>query len=295
MNTTEHTEQQDTLGVSLIIPFFNEGEGIAHLASRLIPVVRKMQKVWNVQIILIDDGSSDDTYAQLRKHFGRLDIEGLSILRHIENSGIGAAMVTGFEAATGDIVCTMDSDCTYAPEDIPKLVHLIVDEKADIATGSPYHPEGQIDGVAAWRIAVSKSASWLYRRVVPEKLYCYTSMFRAYRREWARPEHFESEGFLSVAELILAGAYRGARIVELPSRLEVRAFGDSKLRFLSVVRSHLGLLARATLVNLSLGWMRVNGMSFARDFEKTPPVFNQQPSGELLNRMVLVGRVRGVV
>ncbi len=236
--------------ISLVIPFYNEETCIPSLAQRLRPVVRQLRERAKIQLVLVDDGSTDTTLASLRERFSRLPDVETTIVEHGVNRGLGAAMGTGFGYCKGDVICTMDSDCTYAPEELPRMVDMLVQMDADIVTGSPYHPEGGVDGVQKWRLLLSQGASRVYAHLVPARLYCYTSFFRVYRREWAHSTFFTSGGFLGVTEIMIAAAYGGARIIEYPVRLGRRAHGDSKMKVARVMLAHLRLMGIVTLFNL---------------------------------------------
>ncbi|MCX7017183.1 MAG: glycosyltransferase family 2 protein [Candidatus Sumerlaeota bacterium] len=230
--------------VSLIVPCFNEEEAISALAARLLPVLEQMTALWAVQLLLVDDGSADRTYDRLLEHFAQVDGIETAVLRHERNFGVGAAMATGFGAATGDAVGTLDCDCTYAPEELPAMFELLESSGADIVTGSPYHPRLNRTRQNGWRLFLSRSASRMYGLLYPAKLHCYTSLFRVYRRPWADPALFRSRGFLAVTEILLAAAARGALIVEHPVSLGVRCAGQSKMRVLRTIFGHLGLMGR---------------------------------------------------
>lgn len=234
--------------VSIVIPLYNEEEAILQLRDRMIPIMNEMCRRWQVQLLLIDDGSTDRTYPLLEEHFHH--VAGVQILQHEVNQGIGAAMRTGFAAARGEVVCTMDSDCTYAPEAMIDMVEALYREQADIITASPYHPAVALEG--GRRIWLSKICSLLYTLLVPVNLYCYTSFFRAYRRRWARTELSVSGGFLAVTEILLAAAFCGAHIVEYPLKLTTRTKGRSKMRTFQTMVNHLGLMGRTVLLNLRL-------------------------------------------
>lgn len=241
--------------LSIVIPFFNEEESIALLHERLTPVIGELQDTLRVQLVLVDDGSTDNTFALLHQWFGRRVLCHCEILRHAANQGISAAMRTGFKAATGQVICTMDSDCSYPPDELIGMLRRLQEENADIVTVSPYHP-AVLDNVSSHRLFLSRACSILYRFLVPEKLYCYTCLFRVYRREWARHDMFVSNGFLGVTEILLAAAYCGAAIVEYPARLGARLYGRSKMRTMQVIRDHLALLAKTAKLNL---WLKLGG------------------------------------
>jgi hypothetical protein len=117
-------------------------------------------------------------------------------------------------------------------------------------TASPYHPEGKVLNVPGWRLALSKISSFLYRRVLRQKLYTYTSCFRVYRRSAVADLRLRYGGFLGVAELIGQMDLRGGKIIEYPTTLAVRMLGRSKMKVLRTILGHLRLMGR-------LLWMRL--------------------------------------
>src|ERR1051326_866532 len=94
--------------VSLIVPLFNEEKGISMLVSRIRRLQEKLQPKYELECLLVDDGSRDETVAVLHELFS--GVSGIRILEHGTNRGAGAAMRTGFQNASGDILCTMDAD-----------------------------------------------------------------------------------------------------------------------------------------------------------------------------------------
>lgn len=274
--------------ISFLIPCFNEEEAIGPLRKRLIPVINRLKNDYSVQMVLVDDGSTDDTYFRLIRIFAGLPFAKTVILRHMKNRGIGAAMRTGFEAVTGDIVCTLDSDCTYAPEKMPEMIDLLIRAKADIVTGSPYHPLGKVVNVTPNRLFLSKAASRMYSFIVPTKLYCYTSFFRVYRREWVRSDFFTSDGFLAVTEVLLSAANQGAKIVEFPICLGARVVGRSKMRVAKTTMDHLKLMSKTALFNTILSGAQ--GRMVKDQPGGIPSLVSTKNPDLLLHQWALVGR-----
>jgi dolichol-phosphate mannosyltransferase len=114
----------------------------------------------------------------------------------------------------------------------------------DLVTASPYHPEGEVRNVPSWRLSLSKTASFLYRQVLRQRLYTYTSCFRVYRRSIVAEIKPREGGFLGVAEMLGRLDLGGSKIVEYPATLEVRLFGRSKMKVSRTIAGHLGLLLR---------------------------------------------------
>ena len=98
--------------------------------------------------------------------------------------------------------------------------------------------------VPGWRLFLSRGLSFMYRRLFTQKLYTYTSCFRAYRRSEVAHLELRETGFLGVAEMLVLLDREGRRIVEQPAVLEVRLLGQSKMKLARTIRGHLRLLAR---------------------------------------------------
>ncbi len=176
----------------------------------------------------------------LRRHFG--DRAGCTIVRHERNRGVAQAILTGARAARTEVVASIDCDCTYDPHELGRLLPLLGDG-VDVVTGSPYHPLGGVRNVPRWRLALSKSASALYRVVLRQRLHTYTSCFRAYRRSALLGLEIRHGGFLGVAEMLARLDLDGRTVVEYPTTLNVRVLGRSKMRVARTIFGHLRLVA----------------------------------------------------
>lgn len=239
----DNTKNQQS--VSIIIPCFNESEGIASLEKKLFSALAKLRVMRTVEVICVDDGSTDDTFLKLQQHLGH----NAQIVRHSKNRGLSAAIKTGLSYSTGNIICTIDSDCTYDPEELIPLLDLMHSD-VNIVTASPYHPKGGVKNVQGWRLFLSKGLSFLYSLVLPQKLYTYTSMFRAYRREVLEIIPITNPGFLGLVEILAEAMLCGYKVVEYPTQLSTRMFGRSKLRVAKVIWSHLKYISQIVVRQL---------------------------------------------
>lgn len=116
--------------LSVVIPVYNERKTIHEILRRVRAVpIRK-------QIILVDDCSKDGT-ADILRELARTD-DDLTIAFHEVNKGKGAALRTGFQHATGDVVIVQDADLEYEPEQYPELLQPIIEGKADVVFGSRF-------------------------------------------------------------------------------------------------------------------------------------------------------------
>ncbi len=229
--------------ISIIVPFYNEEEGIPNLREKLVALTKVLAPTHELECVLVDDGSEDNSEGVAKQTFVGMPLA--VFVKHQQNRGLGAAMRTGFSKATGDIVCAIDSDCTYDPMLMPRLLEALEKTGADIATASPYHPDGGVDNVIGWRLFLSRGASWMYRIVCSSKLYTYTSMMRAYRRAVIQSVPFQSDGFAGVTEILLRASQQGYRVVEVPMVLHSRVTGTSKMKVMRSIGMHLQLMLRA--------------------------------------------------
>jgi glycosyltransferase involved in cell wall biosynthesis len=117
------------LRLSVVIPAYNECQTIEELLQRVI------DSPFDKEILVVDDGSNDGTRELLQKLDGQC---GVRVLLHEVNQGKGAALATGFRAATGDVVLVQDADLEYDPEDYSVLLRPIEDGKADVVFGSRF-------------------------------------------------------------------------------------------------------------------------------------------------------------
>jgi dolichol-phosphate mannosyltransferase len=235
--------------ISIIAPCYNESENVYKLYTELLPVVEDMvthgveisgQAIDSAEIIFVDDGSRDGTTIKLRETFiGTHDPRvAIKFLKHEMNLGLGAAIRTGFTNATGDVVVTVDSDGTYKFSEIPSLLAYLT-PGIDIVTASPYHPRGNVVGVPANRLILSRGSSMIYRFLVDWKLYTYTSLFRAYRSNVIKEIHFDANDFLAGTEILVKAILNGYKATEFPAELYKRMFGVSKAKIARTIISHL--------------------------------------------------------
>jgi dolichol-phosphate mannosyltransferase len=240
------------MDLSIIIPCYNEAQNVPKLQEEFLPVAAQLAKTRLLEVVFVDDGSTDDTWDTLRATFTQQDSPlTIRFERHQVNRGLGAAIRTGFEAARGDVIVTTDSDGTYHFTEIPALLSRLTSE-VDIVTASPYHPGGGVAGVPPYRLILSQGSSTIYRILVSWRVHTYTCLFRAYRREVIERISFASSGFLAGTELLVKAMLAGYRVAEHPAVLHRRAFGESKAKLTHTILAHLQFQGRVALHRLGL-------------------------------------------
>ena len=129
---------RSSMKVSIVIPCYNEQATIAQIVSavRAAPVANK-------EIIVVDDASTDGTADVLA---GETSLLVDKVIFHKTNQGKGAALRTGFAAATGDVILVQDADLEYNPEEYPTLLEPIFSGKADAVFGSRFMDKRRLAG-----------------------------------------------------------------------------------------------------------------------------------------------------
>jgi glycosyltransferase involved in cell wall biosynthesis len=200
---------------SIIVPLYNEEENIHPLYAR---IVRAMLEVpGSYQIIFIDDGSRDSTYAILSE-IADADPR-VVIIRLRKNFGQTAALKAGFDFARGEVIVSLDGDLQHDPAEIPAFIAKL-DEGYDIVSGWRY------DRQDAWltRRLPSRAANWLLAKLSGLDLHDFGTTFKAYRQEAIKdlPLYGDSHRFIPAL-----ASWSGATIAEIPIKNINRKSGKS--------------------------------------------------------------------
>lgn len=246
-NPTSERRPTAATGLSVIVPLYNESPCVAALIASLEQLERLAVDGGNLEFLLIDDGSTDDTVARLEAAVG--DRRQFAVLRHEQNRGIAAAIDTGLHAASHDVAASIDCDGSYDLAELPAMTRLLV-PGVDLVTASPYHPAGGVENVPAWRLYISRAATRMYGVAMGRRFSCYTSCFRVYRRSSVATLPVTQAGFVGVAELMCRLLAAGGTVVEHPVVLRSRVAGHSKMRVLRASGGHLRLMARFLIARL---------------------------------------------
>ena len=144
--------------LSVVVPVYNEEEGIRDFLRRVLQlpqVMRRETDLSSLEILVVDDGSTDGTGEILQEQ------EGILLLRHEKNRGYGAALQTGFRRASGDLVGFLDADSTCRPESFVTLYQMLLQERADLAIGSRLNSESRMPLLRKWGNRFYARVIWL--------------------------------------------------------------------------------------------------------------------------------------
>ncbi len=215
--------------IAVVVPAFNEAESLPELVDRIAEAVAGLGRTWEVWVI--DDGSTDGTFATVEKlAAARPQVHGLSFGR---NFGKAAALAAGFQAASADIVITMDADLQDDPAEIPTLVAKL-EEGWDVVSG---WKQDRKDNFI--KNNTSKIFNWFTSRMCGLKLHDFNCGLKAYRREVTGRVKLYGEMHRYVPALAYLD---GFRVTELPVRHFVRKYGQTKYGMARFINGFLDLL-----------------------------------------------------
>jgi dolichol-phosphate mannosyltransferase len=252
---TETMERRRRRRVHVVLPAFNEEGGIARLLERLDEAMDESGLPYHV--VVVDDGSTDDTLRIVREHAERLPI---TIVEHRVNQGLGVAIRDGLieaqrRATDADVIVTMDADDTHAPGLILRMVRMIR-EGHDVVIASRYQKGARTIGVPRSRRFWSFSASIVFRVLFPTHgVRDYTCGFRAYRVEALRAaveryglQFVDQDGFQCMVDILLKLRRLDLVFGEVPIILRYdQKEGGTKMRVGETARNTLRLAFRTRL------------------------------------------------
>jgi dolichol-phosphate mannosyltransferase len=239
--------------IYFMIPMYNEAANLPVLLASLLQWTLRCGE--HCHLIAVDDGSTDDT-AEILRGFDGLPT---TVVRHRSNLGVASAFESGFRAwselsvGTCDLLVTLEADNTSSLSILKEMV-----ERAragfDLVLASCYAPGGTIVGTNFVRTSLSFCANLILRCTPGMPGVCtFSSFYRVYRGSFLRramaaygDRMIEETGFVCVVELLLKFGLVGARICEVPLRLDgAQRKGASKMKVTRTIRGYLHLFLRA--------------------------------------------------
>jgi len=206
--------------LSIVIPCFNEKATILELidAVRSAPIQDK-------QIIIVDDGSTDGTLEILKRIEDHPDVE---IIYHDQNKGKGAALSTGFAAATGDICIVQDADLEYDPQEFPTVIQPILDGKADVVFGSRFQSGRPHRVVYFWHRIGNGLLTLLSNIFTDLNLTDMETCYKAFKREVIQSITIQENRFGFEPEVTAKISRRNLRIYEVGISYYGRTYSEGK-------------------------------------------------------------------
>jgi glycosyltransferase involved in cell wall biosynthesis len=202
--------------LTVLIPVYNEKKTIRTIVERVqaVPIEK--------EIILVDDDSTDGT----RDILEQLESEGIKVLYHEKNMGKGAALRTGFHHAAGDFVIVQDADLEYDPQEYPKLLEPILQDRADVVYGSRFSGQNR-NMMSLHRLGnqfLTFVTNLLYRTSITDMETCY----KLFRTPLVKDIKIECNRFNFEPEITAKILRRKLRIVEIPISYSGRKSSEGK-------------------------------------------------------------------
>lgn len=228
---------QSKYALSVIIPVYNEEESVSALYERLREVLERLNEPY--EIIFVDDGSHDGSVAFLDAACE--SSPHVKVIRLRRNFGQTAALTAGFDAATGNVIVTMDSDLQNDPADIPRLLDKL-SEGYDIVSGWRRERHDPWITKSLPSMLSNKLASWL----TGVALHDFGCTLKAYRREVIDEIHLYGELHRYIPAV---AASVGVRVAEIEVTHQARKYGQSKYGITRLVRGLLDLITLKLLLS----------------------------------------------
>ncbi len=203
--------------LSVVMPVYNERETIDEIIRRVLAVPLR------IELIVVDDGSKDGTRDILPRLAEELKF---TLILQPKNGGKGAALRRGFQEVTGDLVVIQDADLEYSPEELPELIALICEGRADVVYGSRFlgrHRVFLFTHYAGNRL-LTLITNVLYNTMLTDMETCYKVM----RTEVLRSMKLEADGFGIEPELTAKIFKRHYRVYEIPITYDGRGYEEGK-------------------------------------------------------------------
>jgi len=204
---------------SVVIPVYNEIDTIEEIISRVNMV--HIEK----EIILVDDFSTDGTRDRIKEIIQ--DKENIKAIYHNRNKGKGAALRTGFEHVTGDIVIIQDADLEYDPNEYPSLLAPILDGRADVVYGSRFLG-GPHRVLFFWHYVGNKLLTSLSNALTNLNLTDMETCYKVFKSQILKDINLKSNRFGFEPEFTAKVAKKRLRIYEVPISYSGRTYSEGK-------------------------------------------------------------------
>lgn len=211
------------VAASIIIPCYNEEKTLRESVERLIAICGEDL---TLEIIIIDDGSTDRS-REVALELGR-EHSNLRLIEHTSNQGKGAALRSGFAAATGEVVAVHDADLEYNPRDLKKLINLVRENKADVVFGSRFLAGEEHRVLYFWHSLGNRFLTFLSNMLTDLNLTDMEACYKVFKREVIQGIEICENRFGVEPEIVAKVAQMKLRIYEMGVSYAGRTYEEGK-------------------------------------------------------------------
>ncbi len=209
--------------LSIIVPCYNEEQTLRACVDRILRIA---EPGLELELILVDDCSRDASMGIALEL--ACELKEVRVLHHEVNQGKGAALRTGFKAATGDYVAVQDADLEYDPQELKKLIVPLVEGDADVVVGSRFLSGGSHRVLYFWHSMGNKFLTLLSNMFTNLNLTDMETCYKVFRREVIQGIEIEENRFGFEPEIIAKVAAGHLRIFEMGISYNGRTYEDGK-------------------------------------------------------------------
>ena len=209
--------------LTVVTPFYNEARTLRPSIERVLAIA---DEALTLEVILVNDCSRDDSPAVAEALAAEHDC--VRLLHHEVNQGKGAALRTGFQACTGDVVIIQDADLEYDPNEYPRLLEPIVDGRADVVYGSRFIGGESHRVLYFWHMVGNRFLTLMSNMMTNLNLTDMETCYKVFRREVIQAVLIEEDRFGFEPEITAKLARQGLRIYEVGISYSGRTYAEGK-------------------------------------------------------------------
>ena len=230
--------------LSVVVPCYNEEQTIKDLLGRVL------ESAWVAEVLVIDDGSTDNTLGQIRE----ITDSRVRLLEQPVNQGKGAALRRGFAEATADFVIVQDADLEYDPAEYGVMLEFLVEGKADVVYGSRFITDRPHRVLYYWHSVGNRMLTAASNMFTNLNLTDMETCYKAFRREVIQSIQLEEDRFGIEPEITAKLARGRYRIYEVGISYQGRTYAEGKK-----IGWRDGIQAARCIIRYSPLWQRVTG------------------------------------
>jgi glycosyltransferase involved in cell wall biosynthesis len=223
LSNASQSDLNEPVHLSVIIPCFNEEKSLQPCVKRVFEIE---DQYLSLEVIIVDDGSSDKSLIVAKEL--KQEYKNIHILSHERNKGKGAALRTGFQAATGNFIAIQDADLEYNPKDLRRLLEPLVEGKADVVIGSRFLSAGAHRVLYFWHYIGNRFLTLLSNMFTDLNLSDMETCYKVFTRDIIKQIDIKENRFGVEPEIIAKVAHLRPRIYEMGISYDGRTYAEGK-------------------------------------------------------------------